>query len=74
VNPTVSQHRKILKGSGFILEEKEVKWVNYLINSKPTDPGIFAVLSSLDFRIADPGLIIRDKKIIDNEDKNVLCK
>src|SRR3990170_6304756 len=32
---TVSQHLKILKEAGFIIEEKEGKWVNYLINTHP---------------------------------------
>lgn len=34
---TVSQHLKILKEAGFIIEEKDGKWVNYLINPRPND-------------------------------------
>jgi ArsR family transcriptional regulator, arsenate/arsenite/antimonite-responsive transcriptional repressor len=70
---TVSQHLKILKENGFILEEKEGKWVNYLINPRPSDSRIAALLSSLDFWIADEDAIINDKKKVMDSDRNVIC-
>src|SRR4030042_7078828 len=50
---TVSKHLSILKETGFIIEEKDGKWVNYSINYHSSDPRISAILSSLEFWIAD---------------------
>ncbi|MCK9282413.1 MAG: metalloregulator ArsR/SmtB family transcription factor [Melioribacteraceae bacterium] len=72
-NSTVSQHLKILKESGFIMEEKDGKWVNYKINSQPKDQRINSILSSLDFWIYDENLIIDDKKKIKKIDRNLIC-
>jgi ArsR family transcriptional regulator len=70
---TVSQHLKILKESGFILEEKDGKWVNYLINPRPSDSRISTLLTSLDFWIADQSVIIDDKKRVLESDRNIIC-
>lgn len=70
---TVSQHLKILKEAGFILEEKEGKWVNYLINPRPSDSRITSLLTSLDFWIADQSVIIDDKKRVLESDRNIIC-
>jgi ArsR family transcriptional regulator len=70
---TVSQHLKILKESGFILEEKDGKWVNYLLNPRPSDSRISTLLMSLDFWIADQSLIIDDKKRVLESDRNIIC-
>ena len=72
-NSTVSQHLKILKDTGFIIEEKEGKWVNYMINPRPTDQRISSLLSSLDFWIDDEEMIIEDKKKVKNLDRNIIC-
>ncbi len=72
-NSTVSQHLKILKEAGFITESKDGRWVNYIINSVPNDQRISSILSSLDFWISDEDLIIRDKKIIKELDRNKIC-
>lgn len=70
---TVSKHLSILKDSGFILEEKEGKWVNYSINSRSADPRINSFLTSLDFWIADEQSIILDKKKALSVDRSVVC-
>ena len=70
---TVSQHLKILKEAGFIIEEKEGKWVNYLINPHPKDPRISTLLNSLDYWIAEQSIIIEDKKKVMEADRNVIC-
>lgn len=72
-NSTVSQHLKVLKESGFILEEKDGKWVNYMINPRANDQRISSILSSLDFWIGDDNLIINDKKKISGLDRNIIC-
>lgn len=70
---TVSQHLKILKETGFILEEKDGKWVNYLINPRPSDSRVSSLLTSLDFWIADQSVIINDKKKVLESDRNIIC-
>jgi len=63
---TVSKHLRILRDAGFLLEEKEGKWINYMINSRPADSRISSILSSLDYWIADEEIIISDKNKIKN--------
>ena len=72
-NSTVSQHLSILKESGFILEEKSGKWVNYMINPKPKDPRVFSILSMLDYWIGNENIIAEDKKKIQKLDRNIIC-
>ncbi|MCX8011219.1 MAG: metalloregulator ArsR/SmtB family transcription factor [Ignavibacteria bacterium] len=70
---TVSQHLKVLKDAGFIIEKKEKKWVNYLINDKPSDIRITSILSSLDFWISDEKTIISDKSKVLKADRQKIC-
>jgi ArsR family transcriptional regulator len=70
---TVSQHLKILKEYGFILEEKDGKWVNYTINPEPTDKRITALMASLDFWVADEKVVADDKFKIATADRFTLC-
>jgi ArsR family transcriptional regulator len=72
-NSTVSQHLKILKESGFIIEQKDGKWVNYLINPRTSDPRVNSILASLDFWINDEKTIIKDKIKVQELDRNKLC-
>ncbi len=72
-NSTVSQHLKILKDSGFILEEKDGKWVNYMINTQPSDKRVGSILASLDFWINDEELIISDKNKVKKLNRNTIC-
>ncbi len=70
---TVSKHLSVLKETGFIIEKKEGKWVNYMINSQPDDPRISSIISTLDFWIADDQLIISDKQRVQKVDRNEVC-
>mgnify|MGYP000707632102 CR=1 FL=1 len=70
---TVSKHLSILREVGFIIEEKEGKWVNYMINSHPKDLRISSVLSSLDFWIADEETIINDKNKMKSISRYNIC-
>ncbi len=72
-NSTVSQHLKILKESEFIIEQKEGKWVNYLINPAPNDKRVSSILSSLDFWINDSELIINDMKLVCCLNRENIC-
>lgn len=70
---TVSKHLSILRETGFIVEEKEGKWVNYLINPRPSDTRISSIFSTLDFWISDEKTIIADKEKIQKVDRILLC-
>ena len=70
---TVSKHLSILKDGGFILEQKDGKWVNYLINPRPSDPIISSLISTLDFWISDDQLIISDKQKVQKVDRFKVC-
>jgi ArsR family transcriptional regulator, arsenate/arsenite/antimonite-responsive transcriptional repressor len=72
-NSTVSKHLSILRHSGFIIEEKDGKWMNYMINPRPTDARISSILSTLDFWINDEKSIIDDKHKINSLDRNIIC-
>ena len=70
---TVSKHLSILKEEGFIIEEKEGKWVNYSVNPRPVDQRVVSILSALDFWIADNNLIISDIKKVTEVNRNEVC-
>mgnify|MGYP001338059326 CR=1 FL=1 len=70
---TVSQHLKMLKTEGFIIEEKDGKWVNYEIHPNPHDKRITALLSSLDFWVSDESTIQSDKIKVMQSDRNIIC-
>ncbi len=73
-NSTVSQHLKTLKEAGFIDEEKDGKWINYMILPNPDDRRINSILSQLDFWVNDEKQIIADKKKLVKLDRSKLCK
>lgn len=70
---TVSQHLSILKQEGFILEFREGKWMNYMINPRPADPRISAILGSLDFWIGDNKVIESDRDCAKVVDRYKVC-
>jgi ArsR family transcriptional regulator len=70
---TVSKHLSILKAVGFIIEEKDGKWVNYSINPRPFDPRISSILSTLDFWISDENAIIADRAKVQKVNRIELC-
>ncbi|KAB2907237.1 MAG: metalloregulator ArsR/SmtB family transcription factor [Ignavibacteriales bacterium] len=70
---TVSQHLKLLKNAGFILEWKDGKWVNYRLNPNPRDKRITAFLSAFDFWFADDSTITEDKMKAKKADREIIC-
>lgn len=70
---TVSKHLSILRETGFIIEEKDGKWVNYMINPRPDDPRISSVISTLDFWIADQKIINEDRAKVIKVDRYSVC-
>jgi ArsR family transcriptional regulator, arsenate/arsenite/antimonite-responsive transcriptional repressor len=70
---TVSQHLDVLKDAGFIIDMKDGRWVNYMINPRPRDARINSILSTLDYWINDENLVVKDKKTISGLDRNFIC-
>ena len=70
---TVSKHLSILKETRFIIEQKEGKWVNYMLNPQPDDPRISSIISTLDFWIADQKIISEDKSKVIKVDRHLVC-
>ncbi|MBK6912592.1 MAG: winged helix-turn-helix transcriptional regulator [Ignavibacteriales bacterium] len=70
---TVSKHLSILKEVGFIIEQKDGKWVNYMINPRPSDSRISSVISTLDFWISDDQVILSDKQKVQKVDRSEVC-
>jgi ArsR family transcriptional regulator len=70
---TVSKHLSILRDTGFIIEEKDGKWVNYKINPRPSDDRISSIISTLDFWIADDKIIMNDKEKVQKVDRYEVC-
>ena len=70
---TVSKHLSILRDAGFIIEQKEGKWVNYKINPTSGDQRVSSILTSLDFWIEDDEIISIDKKKLQKVDRYNIC-
>ncbi len=70
---TVSKHLSILKEAGFIVEFKEGKWVNYMINTRSDNPLIASNLSLLNILIDSDEQIKKDKENLKTIDRKNLC-
>jgi ArsR family transcriptional regulator len=70
---TVSQHLSILKEIGFILDEKDGKWVNYRLNTASKDLVMNQILLILPFYLNDDELIKSDLEKVNDVCRNNLC-
>ena len=71
---TVSKHLSLLRDAGFINEEKDGKWVNYMLNTKPSDPASASLISMMHILLEDVEMIQKDRKAVETVDRAVLCK
>ena len=67
---TVSNHLSILAEAGFIIGEKDGKWINYRINANPADTSLASILMYLNMVLNDDETIKSDGKIISSVDTN----
>jgi ArsR family transcriptional regulator len=70
---TVSNHLSILKEVGLIIDEKDKKWINYKINSKPENPEIASALMSLHLLLENDEMIQKDTEQLKTVDREILC-
>ena len=66
---TVSKHLSILRDIGFIVDEKEGKWVNYSLNTASKDIVLNQILLILPFYLNDDELIKADLEKV-----NIVCR
>ena len=72
-NSTVSQHLSVLKEAGLIVDEKDGKWVNFIINKSPESVYVKELLERLGTWINSDEVIMRDKKLIQKTDRKDIC-
>lgn len=65
---TVSNHLTVLRNCGFVIDEKDGKWINYKINMQNVDPIIKIILDNINNWFKDDAQIKSDLeslKIVD---------
>ncbi len=71
---TVSKHLSMLKDIGLVVDEKDGKWVNYMINSTTKDATVQQFILMLPMWLNDDELIASDLAKVQNVDRNNICK
>jgi len=70
---TVSKHLSILRDTGFILDSKEGKWVNYQLNNTMADPYVQQLLPLIRSWLPDYETILDDKKTVAGLNRHTIC-
>jgi ArsR family transcriptional regulator len=70
---TVSKHLSILRDVGFILDEKDGKWVNYRLNTTSKDIAINQFILLLPIYLNDDELIKADNERVNSVSRLNLC-
>lgn len=70
---TVSKHLSILRDIGFIVDEKEGKWVNYRLNTASKDIVLNQLILILPFYLNDDELIQSDMEKVNTVCRKDLC-
>lgn len=70
---TVSKHLSILRDIGFIVDEKEGKWVNYSLNTASKDIVLNQIILILPFYLNDDELIQSDFEKVNTVCRKDLC-
>ena len=71
---TVSKHLSILRDAGFIIDEKENKWVNYSLNRQSVNYMVQALLPLLLKWMATDDVFKNDVDAVTVVDRSKLCK
>jgi ArsR family transcriptional regulator len=72
-NSTVSKHLSILRDAGFILDEKDGKWVNYCLNDASDQVYVTKLLPFISEWIPENKVIAEDRKKVAIVDRNIIC-
>lgn len=71
--PTVSNHLAYLREKGFIVDEKEGKWINYRIVKNSTDMIVKHIVDSLPIWFSAEQTVIDDLAEVNKVDRYVIC-
>jgi ArsR family transcriptional regulator, arsenate/arsenite/antimonite-responsive transcriptional repressor len=70
---TVSKHLSLLRDAGFIVDEKEGKWVNYMVNPSDDDMHTSQLISLVAHWLADDEQIKTDLEKVKTVSRIELC-
>lgn len=71
---TVSKHLSILRDAGFIIDDKDGKWVNYKIDKSRWNPYSSDMLSLMKQWFNDDEQVCRDREKIQSVDRYTICE
>jgi len=72
-NSTVSKHLAILRDSGFILDEKDGKWVNYKLTDISNTDYVEKLKALIATCLPDDKIIHSDRDRVKQVDRNIIC-
>jgi ArsR family transcriptional regulator len=70
---TVSQHLSVLKEAGLILDEKEGKWINYMINTNSESKDVKNAILFVSLGLEEDEAIKKDRQKIEKANRITLC-
>jgi ArsR family transcriptional regulator len=70
---TVSKHLAILRDAGFILDEKNGKWVDYRLNESPDNGIVAELLIMVRDTFNDDPQSAKDAVAVKNADRIIIC-
>ena len=70
---TVSKHLSILRDAGFIIDEKEGKWVNYYLTTNLKDEYVKQLSPLIKKWFHDDDKVKHDMEKVKKVDRNILC-
>ncbi len=72
-NSTVSKHLSLLRESGFIIDEKEGRWVNYRLTDGSGNEYVYRLMPLLSLWLPNDAIIKNDRKRVKEIDRNIIC-
>ena len=72
-NSTVSKHLSLLRESGFIIDEKEGRWVNYRLSDGSENEHVYRLMPLLSSWLPNDAIIKNDRKRVKKIDRNIIC-
>ena len=72
-NSTVSKHLSLLRDSGFIIDEKEGRWVNYRLIDHIDNEYVTNLIPLLSSWLPDDNIIKQDQRRVNEVDRNIIC-
>ncbi len=70
---TVSKHLSILRQAGFLIDEKQGKWVEYRLNNSTSGSNVDQMLALMKQWLAKDSIICLDAEKVKTVDRNLIC-